>query len=334
MFRQNETEDRASASTVGIILLVAITIVLGATIGGYVLDFRSSVESGGPDASFQFEYNSITGNIEVTHETGDAVNGSQIRFAGAANEYTSFGSIPGWSGNDVSSGDGVSLSVDEGETLKLIWRSLDGDETEVLATYEVPDVGPAAQGNLSVTANPVTDEVEVTVDSLSEVSDAQAHLEVEASNGTSTRTVSSTGTITIDDVGDISQGETVTATLYESSSESNQLAQATDTTPSVTIESIELDVGGSENGTATVNVSAQNVDYDAVSVRIVDNATANGDAPDETGTISDLDDGAQSVTIDLENDKISTSEEVTVTIYETSAQNYELANETVTEDGS
>jgi FlaG/FlaF family flagellin (archaellin) len=332
MFKDTAGDDRASASTIGIILLVAITVILGATIAGYMLDLRSSVEGGGPDASFQFEYNSVTGDVQVTHESGDPVNGSQLRFAGAANEYNQFGSISGWSGGQVEAGDTVSVAVDEGETIELIWRNLEGDKTIVLNTYEVPSVGPAAQGDLGVSADLANDEVEVSVNSLADASNGQAYLktEVEGDGTVDTQTVSSTGTVTISH--DLDQGENVNVTLYESSSESNVLAEASDTTPSVTITEIDATAtNGGGNADVIISVEGSNIENNAVSVLLVDDpADPPGDEADRTDTISDLDQGEQSTTITVDGSNIEDSEDLTVTVYETGGQNYELANESTT----
>jgi hypothetical protein len=188
-----------------------------------------------------------------------------------------------------------------------------------------------------VDADLATNEVDVTVSGsdLDEAPDGQAYLKVVGPNGTASQQISSTQTITLteSDIGTFSSGETITATLYESSSESNQIAQGSDTTPSVTITEIdatETNAGGS--GDVVVTVTGSNIENNAVSIRIEDSGTeaGSGDAPSKTDTITDLDQGEQSTTINFDADDVYDSETLTVTVYETSNQNYELANQTTT----
>jgi hypothetical protein len=201
----------------------------------------------------------------------------------------------------------------------------------VLSTYEVSSVGPAAQGDLSVSASLQYENATVTVNSLSEVSDNEAYLKVEGAGTTQTQTISSTGDYSFALDG-LAQDETVTATLYESSSESNQVAQATDTTPTATITSIQPDVDGSSGGKVSVTVEGRNLDNDDVYITIEDDPNANGDASDVQGQVSNLDDGANSLSFSVDNSQITTDEEVTVRVYETSSRSYELTNQSGSQD--
>ena len=85
----------AVSPVISAILMVAITVILAAVVSVFALGLVESVDSTGPTASFEFEVLD-TGDIAVTHASGNTLNGDQLRFAGAALEQTSIGSITEW----------------------------------------------------------------------------------------------------------------------------------------------------------------------------------------------------------------------------------------------
>jgi len=83
-------DDRAVSPVIGVILMVAITVILAAVIGTFVLGLGDQVQSTTPQASFGFdqttetvthENNSSSSDVPVvtvTHETGDSIAESDI----------------------------------------------------------------------------------------------------------------------------------------------------------------------------------------------------------------------------------------------------------------
>jgi FlaG/FlaF family flagellin (archaellin) len=142
-----EPSDRASSPVVGIILIVAITIIIGAVLAGFMLDMGESVEESGPTASFEYSYSDKNNQVKVELKRGDTLDGNLLRFGGAATEKTTFGGITEWTGRTVEAGDTATVEVKSDETLRVIWQANSSDQTAILSTYEVPN-DPSATASI------------------------------------------------------------------------------------------------------------------------------------------------------------------------------------------
>ena len=73
------TDDRAVSPVIGVILMVAITVILAAVIGTFVLGLGDSLGDSQPTASIGIENDTNTaGGVTITHSGGDAINGSDL----------------------------------------------------------------------------------------------------------------------------------------------------------------------------------------------------------------------------------------------------------------
>jgi len=86
-FKQLFDDDRAVSPVIGVILMVAITVILAAVIGTFVLGLGDQVQSTTPQASFGFDQTTETVTqgdtdtfkaVTVTHQTGDSISESDI----------------------------------------------------------------------------------------------------------------------------------------------------------------------------------------------------------------------------------------------------------------
>jgi len=120
-------DDRAVSPVIGVILMVAITVILAAVIGTFVLGLGDQLQTTTPQASFGFDQSTKTfdsasgidgGNVEaetvtITHESGSSISESNLEVSVAGN--TAFdvnqdtGATDGvWDGtDDVSAGSSV-----------------------------------------------------------------------------------------------------------------------------------------------------------------------------------------------------------------------------------
>jgi len=160
----DETDDsRAVSPVIGVILMVAITVILAAVIGTFVLGLGDNIDSA-PQASFDFEAGESGGNnvTNVTHRGGDnvPVDSLEIRVDGteASSDTGGFGfedSNAGQGDQDLSaavSGD----SLNAGETLTIAPTdgaassefkggeqvdvvSVQGDRENIIASFEYPN---------------------------------------------------------------------------------------------------------------------------------------------------------------------------------------------------
>ncbi|SDF39707.1 flagellin N-terminal-like domain-containing protein [Halorubrum xinjiangense] len=74
---QPNSDDRAVSPVIGVILMVAITVILAAVIGTFVLGLGDQLGDTAPQASFTIESNS-TSEITVTKTGGQPIEGSNL----------------------------------------------------------------------------------------------------------------------------------------------------------------------------------------------------------------------------------------------------------------
>lgn len=236
------TEERAVTPVIGIILIVAIAVILGAVVSAYALGTISDVGSPAPQTSFDFNPDYTTGDIVVTKRGGDTVTGDQLKFSGAALEKTTYGNITEWTGRGVQAGDSTTVDVVPSETLELIWRSPDGGRTAVIAEYDVPsDVGPTASIGSVYTDYYTWLRGELTVKDIqfSQVQNGRVYVVVEDEPSGGGRVTSETyfsnngGNLPVELTpdSDVGHGETITVTVYETNDKSTELATATGEVP-------------------------------------------------------------------------------------------------------
>lgn len=150
-------DDAAVSPVIGVILMVAITVILAAVIGTFVLGLGDQIGDNPPSASY--DWDQPNGDVSLTHVSGQnldastlsaTVNGTEVGPDGE--EVDTFGGA--WAGTDdgtVSAGDSVTFAststaagdvnaTDEGpftdETeFRVIWTASGGDSSSTLTTY-------------------------------------------------------------------------------------------------------------------------------------------------------------------------------------------------------
>ena len=127
------TEDRAVSPVIGVILMVAITVILAAVIGAFVLGLGGETQET-PQVSLSFDQDGET--VTVAHRGGDSVDEGDIEARGAVSDDTDFGD------SDVfRAGDSVDVTADgsEGDTLNIVWTG--GNEDAVLGSFQLTEGG-------------------------------------------------------------------------------------------------------------------------------------------------------------------------------------------------
>ncbi len=156
-FKQLFDDDRAVSPVIGVILMVAITVILAAVIGTFVLGLGDQVQNTTPQASFGFDTTNSTQNVTISHETGDTITASDLKvsatvdysFTGiggtqATTQGSTWGNMTGET--DVSAGSTVEINAGSrqdttsfgGETIRVIYDSPDSDSSSTLGKFEVP----------------------------------------------------------------------------------------------------------------------------------------------------------------------------------------------------
>ena len=314
-------DQRSVSSVISVILLVAVTVILASVVSVFALDIAEETQKTAPSGSFDFNYISESGNIEVTYANGDEIDGNQLRFAGAALEKNSYGGISEWAGGPVVAGDTATVNAVAGEELRVTWQNDQGTDSAVLGTYDVPDVASASGSISDVSVDTGDDEVAVTISSLSNVDANSAHAVVEVdgteqASGDISSASQRTFNIPVD------AGDSVTVTLYESSSANNQIGSSvTETAPDITADIGRINAddvsrqSANPDGEVDVTIaSMNNVANDNVYV-VVKN-TEGGNNPSDSGTIS-AGQVNTPVTFTLDSDNVANGQEILVTVYNT-----------------
>lgn len=108
-------DERAVSPVIGVILMVAITVILAAVIGTFVLDLGQSAGQTAPQASLSVSVNTNTENVTVEHTGGDAIDASETRviIENASGDSITFNPAP--SSSTLSVGGSVSMNVTTGD---------------------------------------------------------------------------------------------------------------------------------------------------------------------------------------------------------------------------
>jgi len=127
-----DDENRAVSPVIGVILMVAITVILAAVIGTFVLGLGDQVQQTSPNA--QWDWDQGSGSVTVTHEGGDSVDAARLTIGGDATNSDPFSSPAEVTAGTTSASIGGSLS--SGDEVRLIWTAEGGGTSSTLSTYE------------------------------------------------------------------------------------------------------------------------------------------------------------------------------------------------------
>jgi len=121
----NDDSERAVSPVIGVILMVAITVILAAVIGVFVLEFGSSVSDSPPTVQFDMTVDSEN-NATILHEGGDVFEADSVSITNNESEYT-------FESGSVSAGDkSNSFNVSDGDTVRVVWESDNGEKSNIL----------------------------------------------------------------------------------------------------------------------------------------------------------------------------------------------------------
>lgn len=116
--------------------MVAITVILAAVIGAFVLGFGNQLSNTAPQASFEFSYSEGAGgatNVTIVHGGGETLDASRIEISGLT------ASDPLESRPQFRTGQTL---VDDKETsgdrVLVIWNNPSGGSSNVIGSSTVP----------------------------------------------------------------------------------------------------------------------------------------------------------------------------------------------------
>jgi flagellin-like protein len=139
--KQLLTEDRAVSPVIGVILMVAITVILAAVIGTFVLGLGQNVQST-PQASFSFDFDKSNTQVNVTHNGGDRLevgdNTNDVQIVSTDGQSTSWINSTSTK-QSISAGDTKLHSYNtNGTTVRVTWSGVNNESSATLGSQEAP----------------------------------------------------------------------------------------------------------------------------------------------------------------------------------------------------
>ena len=143
--KQLFTDDDAVSPVIGVILMVAITVILAAVIGAFVLNIGGNQETA-PQNQFSFDYSNDSAHVLVTHGGGGTLDATQLSLAGPWDSGSSDCSINEQSGlsaganivNNTTGWGPCNPDASSGQTLEITWTSSSGENSQIVGESTVP----------------------------------------------------------------------------------------------------------------------------------------------------------------------------------------------------
>ncbi|WP_435346339.1 type IV pilin [Haloarchaeobius sp. HRN-SO-5] len=126
--KQLFTDDDAVSPVIGVILMVAITVILAAVIGAFVLNIGDSTEQV-PQVSWDFQETNSSNDLEITHNGGPSISGDELSATGCS-VSDPFDKSTYTAGVNETCFDGA------GSTVDIVWTSTSSDQSQIIGTYE------------------------------------------------------------------------------------------------------------------------------------------------------------------------------------------------------
>ncbi|MFB6129392.1 MAG: type IV pilin [Salinigranum sp.] len=150
------SETKAVSPVIGVILMVAITVILAAVIGTFVLGLGDQVSQSQPNANIGFAYSRPSGidQVTITHKGGDKLDGNNLKVTAGGNtvvdNLTAIGTgangeynitTNNWGDKSITAGDQlvfndgsgtVDTGISNGDKVRVIWSADNGD-TAIIA---------------------------------------------------------------------------------------------------------------------------------------------------------------------------------------------------------
>ena len=148
-FKQLIADDDAVSPVIGVILMVAITVILAAVIGTFVLGLGENIEDTSPNAQFNTEFDennagncdptdgSSGSHVTFTHQSGPEIDAARLSFSSDGDDKNWQADCGG--STEVNAGESVDVTANSDKTIRLVWTAEGGEQSDTLTTWEGPD---------------------------------------------------------------------------------------------------------------------------------------------------------------------------------------------------
>ena len=152
-FKKFITADDAVSSVIGVILMVAVTVILAAVVATFVLGLGEQVSDAAPETTFDFDFDEDSdaedswgnnksngeGLLTITHIGGPTIDASLLSVTGSsavsADDYDDFSEAL----DQMSAGDSVSIWMNSEDSISVVWTNPGGTQSSVLRSFDGPD---------------------------------------------------------------------------------------------------------------------------------------------------------------------------------------------------
>jgi len=144
-------DDDAVSPVIGVILMVAITVILAAVIATFVLGLGEQVSDTAPQASFSFDYSdggggsadlsdsNADGVLTITHTGGSSIQASTLTVSGSQADGPWTDATQYDDTSEIRAGDQLTVAASTGDTVRTLWTSDGGGDSATLSTWNGPD---------------------------------------------------------------------------------------------------------------------------------------------------------------------------------------------------
>jgi flagellin-like protein len=146
------TDDDAVSPVIGVILMVAITVILAAVIATFVLGLGDQVSNTAPQASFSFDWDGQSGGggaeLTIQHSGGDTIQANRLYVRGdkgtgggesTGDTWDSYSSGMNSGTSQVSAGKRATINVGHDAEIDIVWESTSGQDSATLGNWAGPD---------------------------------------------------------------------------------------------------------------------------------------------------------------------------------------------------
>jgi flagellin-like protein len=157
-------DDSAVSPVIGVILMIAMTVILAAVVGSFVLGMGPDADSVQPAATFSFEYTpggdsgQYDGTLTVEYESGEQIPAGRLAIRGTGHNASSYGVGPNssaWASlrrggaatasateagsPAVVSGDAATIRANSTYRAIVVWEASGGERSATLVESDGPD---------------------------------------------------------------------------------------------------------------------------------------------------------------------------------------------------
>ncbi|AWB26747.1 type IV pilin [Halococcoides cellulosivorans] len=133
-------DDDAVSPVIGVILMIAITVILAAVLATFALGMGDRLGEPTPKVSFTTEYDADADTLTITHASGSPIPEDELTIVqpdGTEADWIDHSDVA--SGATVSAGDQATLDdVDDTDTVRLLWHGPGGEASATLAVWRGP----------------------------------------------------------------------------------------------------------------------------------------------------------------------------------------------------